>query len=169
MRVCICTEEKENVVFSLKNIYFNHDQWAQNNDWYKWWMRQNGLQITWRNKRRCPLRYLGVTAEGYAGWLGDRKGWEFAHFAQIKWATVSDSLRLLKTNEHPWANRSGCSEEMSDRERFAQILFYYVLFKVLDKKIRKNEQIAHFRSFPLFWLAMWVNCSFRSNQMSDVS
>ena len=38
----------------------------------------------------------------------------FAHFAQIKWATVSDSLRSLKTNERPWANRSGRSEEMSD-------------------------------------------------------
>ena len=36
-----------------------------------------------------------------------------AHFAQIKWATVSDSLRSLKTNERPWANRSGRSEEMS--------------------------------------------------------
>ena len=34
----------------------------------------------------------------------------FAHFAQIKWATVSDLLRLLKTNERPWANSS---EEMS--------------------------------------------------------
>ena len=38
----------------------------------------------------------------------------FAHFTQIKWETESDSLRLLKTNERPWANRSGRSEEMSD-------------------------------------------------------
>ena len=38
----------------------------------------------------------------------------FAHFAQIKWAPVSDSLRSLKTNERPWANRSGRSEEMSE-------------------------------------------------------
>ena len=38
----------------------------------------------------------------------------FAHFAQIKWATVSDLLRSLKTNERPWAIRSGRSEEMSE-------------------------------------------------------
>ena len=37
----------------------------------------------------------------------------FAHFAQIKWATVSDSLRALKTNERLWANRSGFSWQMS--------------------------------------------------------
>ena len=35
--------------------------------------------------------------------------------------TVSDSLRSLKTKERPWANRLGRSEEMSDRERFAQV------------------------------------------------
>ena len=33
----------------------------------------------------------------------------------------------------------------------------------------KNDQIAHFCSFPLFWWAMWMNRSFCSNQMSDVS
>ena len=43
----------------------------------------------------------------------------FAHhsFAQInqnKWATVSDSLILLKTNERLWANRSWHSWKMSD-------------------------------------------------------
>ena len=50
-----------------------------------------------------------------------KQGWEFAHslihsfpsnqlseceryaqIAQDKWATVSESLRLLKTNEQPW-------------------------------------------------------------------
>ena len=51
------------------------------------------------------------------------QGWEFAHlliahrsfahFAQIKWATMSDLLRSLKTNEQPWAIRSGRSEKMS--------------------------------------------------------
>ena len=45
----------------------------------------------------------------------------FAHFAQIKWATVSYSLRSLKTNERLWGNRSGRSEEMSDHERIAQV------------------------------------------------
>ena len=31
----------------------------------------------------------------------------FAQIAQDKWATVSESLRSLKTNERPWAIRSG--------------------------------------------------------------
>ena len=44
-----------------------------------------------------------------------------AHFAQIKWATVSDLLISLKTNEQPWANRSGRSEEMSDCERITHV------------------------------------------------
>ena len=44
-----------------------------------------------------------------------------AHFAQIKWATGSDSLRLLKTNERLWANPSGRSEEMSNCESIAQV------------------------------------------------
>ena len=39
---------------------------------------------------------------------------QIAQVAQRKWATVSESLRSLKTNERPWAIRSGCSEEMSD-------------------------------------------------------
>ena len=45
----------------------------------------------------------------------------FPHFAQIKWRTVSDSLRLLKTNERPWANHSGCSRQMSNHEQIAQV------------------------------------------------
>ena len=44
-----------------------------------------------------------------------------AHFAQIKWATGSDSLRSLKTNERLWANPSGRSRQMSDREQIAQV------------------------------------------------
>ena len=44
---------------------------------------------------------------------------------------------------------------------------FHIRFK---KKIYwKNLQITPFRSFPLFWWAMWVNCSFHSNQMSAVS
>ena len=62
---------------------------------------------------------------------------QFAQIAQDKWATVSESLRSLKTNERPWAIRSGRAEKWAN-ERFAQknlakkskILFYYVLFKV---------------------------------------
>ena len=65
-------------------------------------------------------------------WLSVTQGWEFAHslirsfhsnqmsdcewIAQVtqdKWATVSESLRLLMTNQGPWANRSGRSPKMS--------------------------------------------------------
>ena len=45
----------------------------------------------------------------------------FAHFAQIKWASVSYSLRLLKIKEQPWANHSGRSRKLSDREQIAQV------------------------------------------------
>ena len=45
----------------------------------------------------------------------------FAHFAQINWGTVSDSLRSLKTNELLWANRSGRSRQMSNAERIVQV------------------------------------------------
>ena len=43
-------------------------------------------------------------------------------------------------------------------------MFYIRLKK---KNYWKNERIAHFHWFPLFWWAMWVNRSFCSNQMSD--
>ena len=45
----------------------------------------------------------------------------FAQIAQDKWATVSESLRSLRGNERPWANRSGRSRQMSDHEQVAQV------------------------------------------------
>ena len=42
----------------------------------------------------------------------------FAQIAQIKWATVRDSLR---TNEQLWANHSGRSCQKSNRERIAPV------------------------------------------------
>ena len=58
------------------------------------------------------------------------QGWEFAHslirsfaqIAQIKWATVSNTLRTLRTNEGLCANRSGRSCPKSDCERIARLL-----------------------------------------------
>ena len=58
----------------------------------------------------------------------------FAHIAQIKLATVSYSLRLLRTNEPLWANRSGCSCQKSDSLRLLMI----------------NEQMSDLLNF--FWL-----------------
>ena len=34
---------------------------------------------------------------------------------------VGKSLRTLTKNERPWTIRSGCSEEIRDRERIAQV------------------------------------------------
>ena len=84
---------------------------------------------------------------------------------------MSDPLKSLKTNEQPWANRSGRSEEMSNvskllisltkNERMSdslkkiwlkksKILFYYVLFQVKKKNSEKMSELlilAHFLFF----------------------
>ena len=61
--------------------------------------------------------------------------------AQSKWASVTESLRLLKTNEWPWAIHSGHSEEMSDSLKKcwlkkSKILFFSMFYL-------KNDRIAH--------------------------
>ena len=65
------------------------------------------------------------------------------HFAQIKWATVSESLRSLKTNEWPWANRSGRTEEMSKRERIAQVAQdKWAIMSDSLRSLRGNERMS---------------------------
>ena len=62
---------------------------------------------------------------------------QFAQIAQDKWAT----LRSLRGNKRPWANRSGCSRQMSDSlKKFwlkkPKILFFsmfYIRFFYLKK------------------------------------
>ena len=93
----------------------------------------------------------------------------FAQIARDKWATVRKSLRSLKTNERPWAIRSGFSEEMSDLLKKcwlkkSKILFYYVLLNFFF--LWANSSFSLISSF--LW-AMWMSRSFCSNQMSDVS
>ena len=39
---------------------------------------------------------------------------QIAQVAHQKWATMSNSLRLLTKNERPWTNRSGRSPKMSE-------------------------------------------------------
>ena len=82
---------------------------------------------------------------------------QFAQITQDKWATMSESLRLLRGNERPWANRSGHSRQMSNHERFA---------RVAQRKWANErcEWIAHFAQIK--W-AMWANRSFCSPKMSD--
>ena len=116
----------------------------------------------------------------------------FAQIAQDKWATMSESLRLFRGNERPWANPSGCSRQMRDRERFAQVTHdKWVNERLAPKSLAKKSKILFFstfyihkkmriRSFPLFgerceWIAqvahqqwaMWANHSGRLPKMSD--
>ena len=90
----------------------------------------------------------------------------FAQIAQDKYATVSESLRSHKTNERPWANRSGRSWKMSDHERFAQVAhdkfwFYLGFF------IKKNERFEQIAQVPHQKWAMWANRTGRSPKMSE--
>ena len=56
---------------------------------------------------------------------------------------VSNSLRSLKTNERPWANRSGCSEEMINRERIAQVAQdKWATMRDLLRSLRGNERMG---------------------------
>ena len=110
----------------------------------------------------------------------------FAHFAQIKWTTVSDSLRYLRTNEQSWANRSGRSAEMSDCEQSAQVaqdkwvtvsdlLRPLMITERMSDSLKKNwlnkSKILFLSMFyirflylkkmsdsliPSFWWAMWA-------------
>ena len=79
----------------------------------------------------------------------------FAQIAQIKWATVSDLLRSLKTNERLWANGSGRSCQKSDWEWIAQVA--HDKWSTVSNSLRLihdnwvNEQIAYF---------FWANCLF---------
>ena len=70
-----------------------------------------------RSLRWCLLNYnfkyvivagLGIRSEQMS------KYERFTQVAQDKWATVSESLRSLMTNERMWAIHSGCSEQMSE-------------------------------------------------------
>ena len=109
-----------------------------------------------------------------------------AQFAQIKWVTVSYLLRSLKTNEGPWANRSGRSEEMSDHERITQVAQEkWATVSDSIRSLKGNEQMSkslqkfclikskilffNFFSMLYIWWAMWVNRSGCSPKLSDVS
>ena len=64
----------------------------------------------------------------------------FAQIARDKWVTVSESLRLLKTNEQPWANHSGRSWQLSNRERFAQVAQRkWMIVSKSNRLLTKNE------------------------------
>ena len=80
----------------------------------------------------------------------------FAQIAQIKWGTVSNSLRSLRTNKWLWANCSGCSCQKSDCEQIPQIAHdKWTTVSNLLRLLMINEQIARF-----FWVhRSFVFCS----------
>ena len=86
--------------------------------YYMWWSRERKyyfmaiLNVVWF---RAGLEIRSFAHRSFAHSL---IRW-FAHFAQIKWVTVSDSLRSLKKNERPWANRS-FAHFWTTKERFAR-------------------------------------------------
>ena len=57
-----------------------------------------------------------------------------AQIAQDKWATVSKSLRLLRTNEPPWANSSGTSWKKSE-----------LLVFLANRSFAHKKQVIHFK------------------------
>ena len=88
----------------------------------------------------------------------------FAHFPQIKWVIVSNSLRLLKTNERPWAICSGCSEEMSElviRRKIWLTKYKILFFSMFYIRFLLFKKWAN-RSFPLFRWASDVSELLRS-------
>ena len=110
------------------------------------------------NRKHCHTSYQSLTDNRFVFsflsnlWKSQQKSSNnpglgirsFAHFAQIKWATVSYSIRSLKTNERSWANCSGLSEEMSDREQIAQVT-------------QKNERPWASRSGRSEEMSKWAN------------
>ena len=72
----------------------------------------------------------------------------FDQIAQDKWATVCKSLRLLKTNERLWANRSGRSPKMSELLVF---LSESLIISFFCKKIaiRSENRWANSQPWPI--------------------
>ena len=59
-----------------------------------------------------------------------------------KMSVVSKSLRSLTKKERPCAIRSGRSEEMSDRERIAQVAHFFSANRSFAHFWAKNERFA---------------------------
>ena len=73
---------------------------------------------------------------------------------------MSESLRSLRGNKQPRANRSGRSRQLSNPEQFAHFLFFG----------ERPERLAHDRSFPLSHVSeslISLKSNERCEQMSD--
>ena len=91
----------------------------------------------------------------------------FAHFAQIKWATVSELLRSLGGNERPWANRSGLLRQKSDHERFAQVAQRKRAIRSSGCSPKMSDVSKSLRSLTKNEQP-WAICSGRSPKMSEL-
>ena len=76
---------------------------------------------------------------------------QIAQVTYQKWATMSDSLKLLTKNEQPWAIRSGGSPKMSYYEGIAQVahqneqmskLLFFLAYHSFAHFFAKNERFA---------------------------
>ena len=67
---------------------------------------------------------------------------QFAQIAQDQWATVSDLLRFLRTDEWLWTNRSGRSWQKSNREGIAQVAQDNDKRKTLSNSLMIKEQMS---------------------------
>ena len=96
----------------------------------------------------------------------------FAQVAQDKWATVSESLRSLMTNEGMWAIRSGCSGQMSELLGFlSKSLMFSFAHKKWTIRSKKFEKIVFwyvFTFFGSFFLKMLIP-SERSERIAQVA
>ena len=107
------------------------------------------------------------SAEGWTAGLGIRS---FAQVAQIKWATVSDLLRSLRTNEQLWANRSGCSCQKSHRERIAQVAHdKWATVSASLRLLMINERMS--KLLKKIWLKLYfwyVFCTFKKKKSDSL-
>ena len=136
------------------------------------------MSIAWYEIYICNLKWDWTNIK-----MG--QGWEFTHsiiahlliclkslilmsdydrliqIAQNKWATVSESLRLLILS---FAHKK---REIHSKKKFKyNHVFMYVFKKCFANFFLKKRAI---RSLPLFWWAMYVNRSDHSWQKSELS
>ena len=88
------------------------------------------------------------------------KKWANCAFPLFWWVTLSKSLRSLRGNERLWANRSGCSRQMSNHERFAQVAQVaqrkWAIMSESLRSLTKNERMNE----SLIFFSELLICSF---------
>ena len=100
----------------------------------------------------------------------------FAQIAQIEWANMCNLLRLLRTNEQLWVNRSGCSFALSftknkplAQKNLTKIVFFGTFFvrDFVSFKKTSYERCEQIAQVPHQKWAMWANRSGRPPKLSD--